>query len=188
MKDEQIIALFFQRNEKAVSAVAEKYGAYCMTISNNILENHSDSEENVNDVYSRLWQSIPPESPKILSAYIARTARNLAINRVNAANAAKRRDGNFSLSLDEVGECTPSNVSVENDAEIKDLSRMISDFLRTEKAEARKMFVRRYFYAESVTDIARRFSCGESKVKSSLMRTRERLKRYLEKEGYFFEK
>lgn len=122
------------------------------------------------------------------SAYIARITRNLAINRINKLNAAKRRDSEFLLSLDEIGECTPSGVNVESGTEVNELSRMISEFLRAEKEDARKMFVCRYFYSESVSDIAQRFSCGESKVKSSLMRTRGRLKRYLEKEGYLFEK
>lgn len=187
MNDERIIALFFDRSEEAISATAEKYGAYCMTISKNILSNPLDSEENVNDTYMQLWRSIPPERPKILSAYIAKIARNLALNRIEAANTQKRGMGEFSISLDEMSECTPSNVSVENSAEVKELSRAISEFLRTEKEDARKMFVCRCFYADSISDIAQRFSCGESKVKSSLMRTRVRLKRYLEKGGYLFE-
>ena len=188
MTDDFIIELYFRRDEKAIAATDEKYGAYCMTVSNNILADISDSEENVNDTYIRLWQAIPPVRPKIFSAYIARIARNLAINRLNKSHAAKRASAEFLLSLDEVEVCTPSDVNVENSADVNELSQIISVFLRSENADSRKMFVCRYFYSDSISDIAKRFSCSESRVKSSLMRTRNRLAKHLEKEGYSLEK
>ena len=188
MNDDQIIDLYFSRDEGAIGATDEKYGAYCTKISQNILANLHDSEENVSDTYLQAWRSIPPTRPRVLRAYLGRIARNLALNRVNMAHAARRAADEFTLSLDEVDECTPSNVSVENAAAMRELSRKISDFLRTESGTAARMFVCRYFYAESVKKIAERFGAGESRVKSSLMRTRQRLAKFLLEEGYSFEK
>ena len=188
MNDDQIIGLYFSRDESAIGATDEKYGSYCMKISHNILASLHDSEENVSDTYLKAWQSIPPTRPRILKAYLGRIARNLALNRANMSHAAKRAAAEFTMSLDEVDECTPSNVSVEDGAAMRELSQKISDFLRGENDTAARMFVCRYFYSESVKEIAERFGSGESRVKSSLMRTRQRLAKHLAKEGYSFEK
>ncbi|MBQ4568656.1 MAG: RNA polymerase sigma factor [Ruminococcus sp.] len=184
MDDNKIISLFESRNQLAIGAVSEKYGDYCMKISMNILSNVSDSEENVNDTYMQVWNSIPPQRPESLTAYIARIARNLAINKMRRKSALKRGASEASISLSELDDCTPSGVSVENEAEVKMLSRHISDFLHTQKEDARKVFVRRYFYCDSIEDIAESFGFSISKVKSILMRTRNKLGTYLQKEGY----
>lgn len=184
MDDNKIIDLFENRNQLAIGAVADKYGDYCMKISLNILSDSADSEENVNDTYMQIWNSIPPQKPESLTAYIAKIARNLAINKLKHRNAAKRNASECTLSFAELDECTPSGVSVENEAEVKMLSRHISDFLYTQKEDVRKVFVRRYFFCDSVEDIADRFGFGLSKVKSMLMRTREKLRAYLQTEGY----
>ncbi len=184
MDDNKIIGLFESRNQLAIGAVSDKYGDYCMKISMNILGNTSDSEENVNDTYMQVWNSIPPQKPHSLMAYIARIARNLAINKVRHNKAQKRSASESDLSLSELDDCTPSGVSVENEAEVKMLSRHISDFLYTQKEDVRKVFVRRYFYCDSIEDIAESFGFSISKVKSILMRTRDKLSTYLQKEGY----
>ncbi len=184
MDDSRIIDLFESRNQLAIGAVSDKYGDYCMKISMNILADTSDSEENVNDTYMQVWNSIPPNKPESLMAYIARIARNLAINKLRHKNAQKRSTAEATLSLSELDDCTPSGVSVENAAEVKMLSRYISDFLYTQKEDVRKVFVRRYFYCDSVEDIAEAFGFSQSKVKSILMRTRDKLRAYLQKEGY----
>lgn len=188
MTDEQIIERFFERDESAISETDKKYGAYCMKISQNILCDTLDCEENVSDTYLKLWQSIPPEKPKIFKAYIARIARNLALNKLSKSHAAKRAADEFALSLDEVDICTPSNINVEDTAAVRELSERISVFLHSESEASRRIFVCRYFYCESVKEIADRFSYSQSRVKSSLMRTRERLAAFLEKEGYSLEK
>ena len=184
MDDNRIIDLYFDRNQLAIGITADKYGSYCMKISMNILEDTSDSEEVVNDTYMQVWNSIPPQKPQSLMAYIARIARNLAINKLKYRNAQKRNNGEALLSYDELDMCTPSDISVENESDIKALSAHISAFLHTQKEDSRNIFVRRYFYCDSIEDIAERFAFSTSKVKSTLMRTRDKLRCYLQKEGY----
>ena len=184
LNDNKIIELYFSRNQLAVSATETKFGSYCKKISMNILSDEQDTEEVLSDTYMQLWNTIPPQKPQSLMAYIAKITRNLAINKLKAKNAQKRHSGESPLSYDELDICTPSGVNVENEAEVKLLSRHISDFLYTQKEDARNIFVRKYFYCESVEDIADRFSFSISKVKSTLMRTREKLRIYLTKEGY----
>lgn len=184
MDDLKIIDLLLNRDESALNVLSEKYGSYCMKISCNILSNSSDSEENVNDTYMQVWNSIPPQTPKNLMAFIGRLSRNLALNKLKAKNAEKRNPTGGFLSLSELDECTPAQLSVENEADTKNLSRHISKFLYTQKEDARNVFVRRYFYCDSIEDISDRFSFSPSKVKSMLMRTRDKLKAYLQKEGY----
>lgn len=184
MDDLKIINLLEDRAESALSAISQKYGDYCAKISLNILRDASDSEENVNDTYMQVWNSIPPQKPKNLTAYIGRLCRNLALNKLKANSAQKRTPAEGFLSLSELDECTPANLSVESEVDVKNLSRHISSFLYTEKEEARNIFIRRYFYCDSIEDIGKRFFYSPSKVKSTLMRTREKLKLYLQKEGY----
>ncbi|MBQ7999705.1 MAG: RNA polymerase sigma factor [Ruminococcus sp.] len=188
MDDSKIIELYWQRNEKAIETTAKKYGSYCMKISYNILSDLSDSDENVNDTYMQAWKSIPPARPDSLMAYLGKLARNLALNKLKARNAQKRSADSTSVSLDELDLYTPSGVNIEDEAEMAQLSRCISDFLYTQKEDARNVFVCRYFYCDSIEDIAQRFSFSQSKVKSMLMRTREKLRDYLLKEGYDYGK
>lgn len=187
MEDSAIIGLYWNRNDNAISQTEEKYGAYCLKISQNILSDLSDSEENVNDTYLKLWNTIPPERPKHFAAYLGKIARNLAINKYKAKNAQKRIGNEFTASLDELELCTPSDVNVEDEAQIKELGRKISDFLYEQKEEVRAVFVCRYFDCDSIETIAGKFGFSQSKVKSVLMRTRTKLRQYLEKEGYYVE-
>jgi len=184
MDDNQIVALYFQRNEQAIDETAHKYGAYCMKISFNILADIHDSEENVNDTYMQAWNSIPPNRPDFLKAFLGRLARNLALNKYKARHAQKRIAGEFAESLDELDVCTPAGVNVENEYELARLTESINDFLHSQTADVRNVFVCRYFYSDSIEDISVRFGYSQSKVKSMLARTRSRLRLHLIKEGY----
>ena len=172
VEDNAIIELYWNRDDRAVSQTAEKYGVYCMKISQNILNNFSDSEENVNDTYLKAWNSIPPTRPKILSAYLGRIARNLALNRYKARHAEKRAGDEFSVSLDELSQCTPSGVSVEDEVQIKKLGQTINRFLSEQKEDVRAVFVCRYFNCDSIEEISSKSGFSQSKIKSILMRTR----------------
>ena len=184
MDDRVIIEQYLRRDEKAIESTSLKYGSYCMKISLNILTDQSDSEENVNDTYMQTWKSIPPHKPDSLMAYLGKLCRNLALNKLKAKNAIKRTGDNSTLSIDELSLCTPSGVNIENQVEMSHLSKCISDFLRTQKEDARNVFVCRYFYNDSIEDICHKFGFSQSKVKSVLMRVRAKLRLHLEKEGY----
>lgn len=184
MDDHEIVDLYWQRDEHAIEATAAKYESYCMKISQNILSDRADSEENVNDTYLHAWQAIPPQRPAILSAFLGKIARNLALNRYKARSAQKRQGDAFALSLDELDDCAPALSSPDDEAMAAELGRSISAFLRTQSEEVRSMFILRYFYCEPVEALARRFHCGESRIKTTLLRTRRKLKEHLIKEGY----
>ncbi len=187
MDDKEIVELYWQRNEQAIKETADKYGAYCRKISLNILSDLSDSEENVNDAYMQAWLSIPPHKPDSLMAFLGKLTRNLALNRYKAMYAKKRLWNQFAISLDELSDCTPSNIMVEQKAEIAELGKSINSFLYSQKEDIRNVFICRYFYCDSVEEISDRFGYSQSKIKSMLMRARIRLKSYLKKEGYYEE-
>ena len=174
MDDHEIVDLYWQRDEHAIEATAAKYESYCMKISQNILSDRADSEENVNDTYLHAWQAMPPQRPAILSAFLGKIARNLALNRYKARSAQKRQSDAFAPSLS----------SPDEMAMAAELGRSISAFLRTQSEEVRSMFILRYFYCEPVEALAARFHCGESRIKTTLLRTRRKLKEHLIKEGY----
>ena len=175
--DKTIVALYWERSEAAIEQSAQKYGKYCYKIAKNILTLHEDVEECVNDTYLAAWNSIPPQRPEKLSAYLGRLTRNLSLNRYKSMNAERRGGGEFALSLDELDECTPDPRAFGDDPE--ELGRIISAYLYTQSKEMRQVFVRRYFHSESIIDIAERFEMTESKVKSILHRMRLGLKTYL---------
>ena len=176
MQDSAIIELYFARDQEAIVATSEKYNAYCMRISMNILQNPGDSEECVNDTYLAAWNSIPPNRPEKLSSYLAKLTRNLSINRYKARMAERRGGGEFAVSLDELDDCIADESTGLGEEE---LGALISEFLYTVSKEMRQVFVRRYFYSDSVSAIAKRFKMTESKVKSMLHRTRLSLKDFL---------
>ena len=184
MDDHEIVDLYWQRDEHAIEATAAKYESYCMKISQNILSDRADSEENVNDTYLHAWQAMPPQKPAILSAFLGKIARNLALNRYKARSAQKRQGDAFALSLDELDDCAPALSSPDDEATAAELGRSISAFLRMQSEEVRNMFILRYFYCEPVEALAARFHCGESRIKTALLRTRRKLKEHLIKEGY----
>ena len=184
MEDSAIIDLYWAREERALSETDAKYGGYCRSIAHNILKNREDSEECVSDTWLHAWNAMPPQRPSILSSFLGRITRNLALNRCKAANAQKRQGSAFALSLDELDDCAPALSSPDDEATAAELGRSISAFLRTQSEEVRSMFILRYFYCEPVEALAARFHCGESRIKTTLLRTRRKLKEHLIKEGY----
>lgn len=179
MEDHDIIALYFARDERAIRETADKYGSYCASIAMNILTSREDTEECLNDTWLRAWGAIPPTRPNVLRVFLGKITRNLALDQYKARTAEKRLGGEFAMSLDELDEC----IGTEDTRDHVALGEIISRFLREQTREARGVFVCRYYYCDSVGDIAKRFGISEGKVKSVLHRMRLRLKRYLEGEG-----
>lgn len=183
MTDQTIIELFWQRSEDAIRNVSQKYGKYLTKIAMNVLNHYEESEECVNDTYLTAWNQIPPDRPQKLLPYLGRITRCLALNRYDYLTAQKRNT-EFMLQLSELEECLSGTDSIENKYEVSELAAVISTFLRTENSDNCNIFIRRYWYSDSISDIASRFGMGESKVKSILFRIRCRLKKHLESEGY----
>jgi RNA polymerase sigma-70 factor (ECF subfamily) len=183
VEDQQIIELYLKRSENAIKETKIKYGRLFFRIAYNILRNHEDSEECENDTYLKAWSSIPPKEPNPLSAYLGKIARNLALQKYEYYSA-KKRNTDLELAFNELEDCIPSNYDTESRYQEGELGRAIDAFLRSIDREARIIFVLRYWHADSVKAIASRFHISVSKVKSSLFRTRNRLKTYLMEEGY----
>lgn len=183
MEDERIIDLYWARREEAITETDKKYGNYCRSIALHILKSMEDSEECVNDTWFRAWDSMPPKRPDFLSAFLGKITRNLSISRYRMNHARKRGNGEIELLLMELEECLPSAKSVEEEIEGRETAAAIDRFLYGIDEESRNIFVRRYFFVDSIREIADRFEISESKVKSQLFRTRNRLKQHLEKEG-----
>ena len=184
MEDSEIVELFWARDEKAVSAAARKYGSYCTTIAANILHNDQDAEECVNDAYFRAWNSIPPNRPRSLCAFLGRITRNAALDRYKLLHADKRGGGEPELLLDEIGELVSNTHSVEQEAEHKELVAAINAFLAKTPEHKRKLFISRYFLCKSVPEIADYYGMSESNVSVTLNRIRKKLKEHLEKRGF----
>ena len=183
MTDAEILDLYWERSETAIHETAHRYGRYCTKIAMNILRNEEDSEECVNDTYLNVWNSIPPERPSVFPSFLGRVARNLALDMYKARKAKKRAGDETALLLSELEDCIPSGRSVEDEVEAGVAAEAIDRFLSTIAKDDRMFFVRRYWYADPIAEIARRFAAGESKVKTSLFRTRKKLRDYLENEG-----
>lgn len=181
MEDLAIIELYFSRDEMAIKETDVKYGRLCYGVAYHILGNKEDAEECVNDAYMGAWNAIPPTRPDSLRAFLCRIARNLALKRVEAMARQKRSQATL-VSLDELAEILPDE-RVGEGVDGEGLAARISDFLRKEAPEARNVFLRKYYFFDSVKEIAKRFGFTESKVKSMLYHTRNRLKEYLIKEG-----
>lgn len=180
MEDTDIIALFTDRDERAVAEVKAKYGGLSRSVAMSMLRNAEDAEECVSDVYLILWNKIPP-APDNLKAYICRLTKNACLKRIEYNSAEKRR-GSSKLSLSELGEDLRGEDFAAKQSDME-LGEIISRFLRSQKPEVRNVFLRRYWLTESVEEIAARFSFSKSKVKSMLFRTRNKLEKYLKKEG-----
>lgn len=187
MEDEEIIGLFNARDERALKAVSLKYRALCMSVSNNILQNHEDSTECVNDTFLKAWESIPPAKPKSLPAYLAKIARNTALNRFRAEHREKRGGGTVMQLYEEFGEHLVSPFSVEDQAERREVLEAINRFLHKTNSRGRKIFLRRYWLCESIPELARRFVTTENSISASLSRTRSELIKYLKKRGFEIE-
>lgn len=179
MDDVSIIKLYFDRNERAISETAAKYGRACSGVAFGILRNREDAEECVNDTYLSIWNAIPPKQPNNFRAFICKITRNLSLSRVKYYSAQKRSADNL-LPLDELEDYL---AAPPPDIDGEEIGRAMSDFLRTRSPQARNVFMRRYWFLESIDEIAERYSFSRSKVKSLLFRTREQLRKYLAKEG-----
>jgi RNA polymerase sigma-70 factor (ECF subfamily) len=182
MEDLQIVNLFWERYEEALRAASEKYGRYCHSVAYNVLSDEMDAQECVNDCLLRTWNSIPPARPESLKAYMGKITRNLALDMAERALAKKRGGGELVLALDELAECIPDRADEELSA--AQLAEAISSFLRTQDEKHRKVFVRRYWYGDSLARIAELYSMNEKTVATYLFRTREKLRVYLRKEGF----
>ena len=181
MEDVRIVSLFWARDEGAIDAARERYGALCRKIAFDLLGDREDALECENDVYLAAWNAIPPARPQSLRAYFGKLARNIALNRYDRRTAAKR-GGEAALLLSELGEVVADG-SVEDALEASHTAALIGQFLRSESAGNRWLFLRRYWYAEPLAELAGQLRCSESAVKTRLFRQRERLRAYLQKEG-----
>ena len=183
MEDSEIIGLYWRRLERAISATEEKYGGYCAAISGRILDDPEDAKECVNDTWLAAWNSIPPQKPEHLRAYLGRLARNLSLNRAKARSAEKRGSGQWELALSELEECVPAPRGVEEAVEEQELTQALNKFLCTQSALRRSSFIRRYWYLVPIRELAGDYGMSERAMTSLLFRMRRQLKRFLEQEG-----
>ena len=184
MEDSEILQLYFDRKEEAISATAAKYGNYCTTIAKNILSSHEDAEECVNDTYLKTWNTIPPQRPNLLSAFLAKITRNLAFNRYKHNKADKRGGGELPLVLEELADCVSGKETVEEAFDHKTLAEAIGDFLGTLPEDKRNLFVRRYFYTEGMETLGVQYAMSYRNLSVTLSRIRRKLRAYLVKRGY----
>lgn len=182
MEDKAIIELFWARSQQAIAETAEKYGKRLHGLSMNILHNNEDAQECVNDTYHAAWTTLPPEKPDFFFAYLARLTRNFSFGIYDYKHAKKRTADIVELSS-ELENCIPAQNELERRAESEEIGRALSAFLRGQPAQMRRVFVQRYWYAQSISDISSDCNMSESKVKSMLFRMRGKLKIHLEKEG-----
>ena len=184
MDDAKIVQLYWDRNEQAILATADKYGNYCASIAKNILGNHEDAEECVNDTYLNAWNSMPPHRPSILSTFLGKIVRNLSIKRYKHNTADKRGGGQATVVLDEIAEFVSDADSVEQEIDRKELATAIDRFLDRLPADKRNIFICRYWYFDSISDIANRFRMTENNVSVTLNRLRLKLHNYLLERGF----
>lgn len=183
LEDSKILELFSARTEQAIVELSAKYGTVCNRIARNILKSDLDAEECVNDTYLAAWNSIPPQKPDPLRTYIFRIVRNIAIAKYHA-NTSEKRNSYYDVALDELENCLIASATVEQEISKNELSQAIDSFLDTLDRENRIIFVRRYWYADSISDIAEMLQMSNNNVSVHLARTRGKLKKYLKKEGY----
>lgn len=184
MEDNEILDLYWKRSQEAIEQTAKKYSSYCYKIAFNILNNAQDSDECVNDTYFNAWNSMPPNRPNVLSAFLAKITRNLSIDRYRKDQSKKRGSGQFLLALSELEECIASTEDVAKDVEKTVLTEVLNSFLEELTNEKRNVFLRRYWYFLSIKDIANEFNMSEGKIKSMLFHMRQSLKKALEREGF----
>lgn len=184
MEDHAIVALFHDRDEAAIQETAQKYGRYLTTIASRILPDPEDSRESVNDVYLKAWELIPPATPPRLGVFLGRIARQIAIDRWRQLHSQKRGGGEYALTLSELEECLTKGDDAAQTVDARLLAEAIGAYLRTLPAETRAIFVCRYYHLTPVRELAERFHCGESRITTLLLRTRQGLSAYLIKEGF----
>lgn len=184
MKDAEIVALFWGRQEQALEITAEQYGGYCMQIARRILGNEPDAEECISDVYWAAWDSIPPNRPENLRTYLGKLTRRISMKRWRSMDARKRGGGEAALSLEELAECIPAGNTPEELVDGKELVKQLNGFLAKLPRQLRQVFILRYWHGCSVREISSVSGFSKSKVESILFRTRKKLREYLEREGY----
>ena len=180
MDDRQIIALFYERSEQAIAELSKKYGDLCFKIAINILNDPQDAEECVNDTYLGAWNSIPPQNPAPLRTYLCRIVRNLALKKLRT-NTALKRGSQLEVSLSELENCIPDN-SFDEQLSVKELTAQLNAFLSTLRRDDRVMFLKRYWFAEPLSEIAKTFGITEHNASVRLGRIRKKLHQYLNKE------
>jgi RNA polymerase sigma-70 factor (ECF subfamily) len=183
MHDNDILEMYFTRDESAIKATADKFGSYCTKIAMNILGSREDCDECVNDVYLAAWNAIPPERPAVFGGFLAKITRNLAFDRYRKKNAQKRAGDSFAVVLSELDECLPSASNVEAEYERGQVAQVINRFLSSIEKQSSEIFARRYWRGDSVAEIAERYGMSYSKASSLLHRLRGKLREELEKEG-----
>lgn len=185
LSDEEIIALFWERNEKAIDETDKKYGRYLYAIAYNIVHDSLDSEECLNDTYHGTWNRIPPTRPRVLGSFLSRIMRNIAVDKFRANSAQKRIPSEYTVTLEELDECiTVDESDVEKKYDIRQISRILNGFLNKLSAKREYIFVCRYYYADTISDIAKSLGLKDSTVSRELSLMRRELREVLEKEGY----
>ena len=184
MDDSEIVRLFSERSEQAIAEAMAKYKGDCTKIAYNILYSHEDAEECVNDAFLKVWDMIPPNKPEMLSTFIGKITRNLAINRYRQTLAEKRGSGEAAVAFEELSAVISDSTDVANDAERRELLGEINKFLGKLPEKKRSIFVCRYWYCDSIREIAEQFRLSESNVSVILNRTRQKLREHLQKRGY----
>jgi RNA polymerase sigma-70 factor (ECF subfamily) len=182
--DKSIVDLYFSRDQEAITQTDKKYGHYCYRIAYNILTNREDAEESVSDTYVAAWRAIPPRRPSVLSTFLGKITRHIAIDRWRERNASKRGGGEVPLALEELQDCVAGMQNVEMDYERKEIIKAYVKFLDALPVTERRVFLCRYWYVDSVEAIADKFGFSQSKVKTMLHRTRAKLRKQLAEEGY----
>lgn len=182
MEDQQIIELYFCRDESALTETAKKYGTFCLRIAMNVLNVKEDAEECVNDTYHTAWNQIPPTKPESFKAFLGKIVRNCSISKYRARHAKKRFNG-MELMLSELNDCVPAAGDVEQEIEAKELTEFINLWLEGLKTEERVLFVRRYWYGEEVRDLAKKCGVTATKMTQKLLRLRRKLKAFLTEKG-----
>ena len=186
MNDDKIIELFLSKDEQAISEIRKKYGNYLFAIAKNILGCDEDAEECVSDAYLSLWNVIPRQNPGNLKAFIGKITRNIALSKLDY-NAAAKRDSKMNVLLSEIEDVIPSGDEIDDGIARRELTSILNSFLANLPAKNRQIFVRRYFFCDSVKDIASRYGVSESKVKSLLFRMRKALGKHLKQGGIYYE-
>lgn len=184
MQDKEIVELYWERDESAIRETQAKYERYLTKIAYNILSNMEDSLESVNDTYLAAWDSIPPHKPDMLATYLGKLTRRISIDIFRRRSRGKRQASEYALSITELADCVTDGRTPEDEMETKLLAGAINAFLRTLPEDARNTFIGRYYFLDSLRDVANYCNMSESKAKSMLYRTRCSLKAYLKKEGF----
>ena len=187
MEDREIVALYWQRDQRAIAETAAKYGRYCGAIAANILSSPEDVEESLNDTWMHAWNSMPPHRPKVLSSFLGKLTRYICLKRWRESHSQKRGGGQVALVLDELAGCISGGESPERALQAKELAGILNTFLAALPRTERDVFLRRYWYLDPISAISQRFGFSQSKVKTMLWRTRGKLRTQLEKEGVFDE-